>query len=900
MAEEPQNSGGGAYAPAAVEAKWYEEWERRGYFRGRADSGRDPFVIVIPPPNVTGVLTLGHVLNNTLQDILIRFAKMRGRETCWVPGTDHAGIATQSKVEHMLKEKENLTRYDLGREAFLERVWQWKEQYGGTIVRQLRRLGVACDWERERFTLDPGLSAAVQEVFIRLHRKGLIYKGHRIINWCPKSRTALSDEEVIYKPQNGKLWHFRYPLADGSGHVTVATTRPETMLGDTAVAVNPNDERYRALVGKTLLLPLVERPIPVIADAFVDPAFGTGAVKVTPAHDPNDYEIGLRHGLPVIDVMNDDATMNAAAGAPFAGLDRYACRRQVVARMDAQGLLAKTEDYTNQIGYSERGDVPVEPRLSAQWFVRVQPLAEPALQAVLDGRIRFHPERWVKTYRHWMENIRDWCISRQLWWGHRIPAYTCQAAGCGEIVVDRAPPPRCPKCGGADLRQDEDVLDTWFSSWLWPFSVFGWPEDNPDLRRFYPTHALVTGPDIIFFWVARMIMAGIEFMGDVPFRDVYFTSIIRDDKGRKLSKSLNNSPDPLDVMALYGTDALRFTIIYIAPVGQDIRYSNDKCEIGRNFATKLFNAARFRARQGPLAPDWAHLDGLAAADLRPDDRWALARTAAVVETVTGALERFDFHEVAHVLYDFVWSDFCDWYLESAKAVFNAGTAEQGARVRRVFDYAFGVILRLLHPVMPFLTEELYHQAGYVPEAGSILTAPWPQPLSAARRAELGATLEQVEVVQEKFALISALRNVKANYGIPLTRRIPVVLVPADPARGAFLRADSPSIAALAFAAGVEVQDAFTPDGPCAVCVTAAGTAYIPLAGLVDVQAEQERLAKRAAELEAYVAGIRRKLDNESFVRRAPADVVAGERAKLADAEDQAARVRLQLDALQNV
>ena len=896
-----------AYEPAEVERRWYAEWEKRGYFRGCPDSAKSPYVIVIPPPNVTGMLTLGHVLNNTLQDILIRFEKMRGRETCWVPGTDHAGIATQSRVEHMLKEKEKLSRHDLGREKFLERVWQWKEQYGGTIVKQLRHLGVACDWERERFTLDAGLSDAVQEVFIRLHRKGLIYKGHRIINWCPKSGTALSDEEVIYKEERGRLWHFKYPLKDGSGCITVATTRPETMLGDTAVAVNPKDPRYAALVGKTLVLPLVGREIPVIADDHVEPEFGTGAVKVTPAHDPNDYEIGLRHNLPMINVMNDDASMNEDAGAEFQGLDRNLCRKLVVKKMDALGLLDKIEDHTHQVGFSERGDVPVEPRLSAQWFVKMQPLAEPALAAVVDGRIHFHPDRWVKTYRHWMENIKDWCISRQLWWGHRIPAYYCQAEGCGEIVVDRAMPVKCPKCGGAAFRQDDDVLDTWFSSWLWPFSVFGWTGDaakdaaNVDLKKFYPTHTLVTGPDIIFFWVARMIMSGLEFMGDVPFKDVYFTSIIRDDKGRKMSKSLNNSPDPLEVMAQYGTDALRFTIIYIAPVGLDIRYANEKCEIGRNFATKLWNVARFRLRFGDLSKDWKTLDGLAAADLRPDDRWILARLDAAVAGATKSLETFDFHQYSHNIYEFVWSEFCDWYLESAKACLNAPatTATEKAAVLRVFDHCLGTILRVMHPLMPFLTEEVWHQFGFAASAAdTIMLAPWPAPLGEAARERLGATATVVACVQEKFELISAIRNVRANYKIAPSTRIMVAVVPADAARGAFLREDLCSFQALASAEKVEVCEAGGKgEGPNAVAVGAMGTAYIPLAGLIDSAAEVAKLKKQGEELAKYIQGIQGKLGNAGFVSRAPAAVVEGEKAKLAEAEQQLARVEAQIKAL---
>ena len=888
-----------AYNPAEAEAFWYEEWQRRGYFKGNPASAKQPYVIVIPPPNVTGILTLGHVLNNTLQDVLIRFEKMRGRETCWVPGTDHAGIATQARVEHMLKEKEKLTRHDLGREKFVERVWQWKNQYGGTIVQQLRRLGVACDWERERFTLDQGLSDAVQEVFIRLHRKGLIYKGHRIINWCPKSGTALSNEEVNYKETRGSLWHFKYPLQDGSGFITVATTRPETMLGDTAVAVNPKDARYAALIGKMILLPLVGREIPVIADEFVDTAFGTGAVKVTPAHDPNDYEMGLRHKLPMINVMNDDASMNEDAGAEFTGLDRNMCRKKIVKMMDAAGLLEKIEEHTHQVGFSERGDVPVEPRLSEQWFVKMKPLAEPALAAVEDGRIKFHPERWTKTYRHWMENINDWCISRQLWWGHRIPAYYCQAEGCGEIVVDKAMPATCPKCGGTVFKQDNDVLDTWFSSWLWPFSVMGWPEQTAELKRFYPTSTLVTGPDIIFFWVARMIMSGLEFMGEVPFKDVYFTSIIRDDKGRKLSKSLNNSPDPLDVMAQYGTDALRFTIIYIAPVGQDIRYANEKCEIGRNFATKLWNVAKFRQRFGDLTAEWASLDTLAAKDLFPHDRWILARLDAITSGVTKALDNFDFHQYAHDIYEFVWNEFCDWYLESAKAVLNAGDDEAKARTLHVFDHVFGMILRLVQPLMPFITEEVAHSFGFVAKEDSLMLAPWPTPFADSAKTRLGATPEMAALVQEKFDLVTAIRNVRANYKISPAVKVSAVIVPADAARAAFLREDLVSLKALASVEPVEILEQFDQGqgGLNAVAVSGAGTVYIPLAGLIDTAAEIAKLKKQGEELAKYIAGVQGKLGNESFVARAPAAVVEAEKAKLAEAEAKLLRVNEQIKAL---
>ncbi|MGI6354685.1 MAG: valine--tRNA ligase [Lentisphaerae bacterium] len=884
-----------AYDPADVEQKWYSFWEERGSFHADPASPKEPYVIVIPPPNVTGILTLGHVLNNTLQDILIRFEKMRGRETCWVPGTDHAGIATQTKVEAALKKELGVTRHDLGREKFLEHTWAWKEKYGGTIIRQLRTIGSSCDWERERFTMDPGLSKAVQEVFIRLYNKGLVYKGKRIINWCPKSRTAISDEEVEYKEERGHLWYFRYPYADGNGGVVVATTRPETMLGDTAVAVNPKDERYADKIGRKVILPIVDREIPIIADDFVDPAFGTGAVKVTPAHDPNDYEIGLRHNLPFLNVMHDDGSMNDEAGAEFSGLDRYACRKAVVAKMEELGLVEKIEDYTHQVGYSERGNVPVEPRLSEQWFVSMAPLAEPALAAVNDGRIRFHPERWVKTYRHWMENIKDWCISRQLWWGHRIPAYTCDK--CGELTVTLEAPKTCPKCGHASLTQDPDVLDTWFSSWLWPFSVFDWPEETPEMKRFFPTHSLVTGPDIIFFWVARMIMASLEFTGQIPFRDVFFTSIIRDDQGRKMSKSLNNSPDPLEVVKTYGADALRFTMIYIAPVGQDIRYSNEKCEIGRNFANKIWNVVRFRLRLGPASANWQSLDGLTAADLRPDDQWIIARLNATIASLTTALEAFQFNEVSKILYEFIWNEFCDWYLESCKPVFNAEKDSRQDAVLRVFDYCLGAFLRLLHPVMPFVTDELYHQMGFVNDQESIMDAEWPAPMSSTALTSLGADDDIVALTQDKFELIRAVRTLRANYQIPTSRSLAeIIVVPASAAASEYLCRDLDTFKAILGADDLQICDAYQASGPCGVAVGAMATAYVPLAGVVDLKAECERLAKQEDEIVKYLASLQTKLSNEKFVSRAPAEIVAAERAKQAEFEDKLARVREQLAA----
>ncbi len=883
-----------AYNPAEVEAKWYKTWEERGYFHADVNTEKKPYTIVIPPPNVTGILTLGHVLNNTLQDILMRFERLRGREACWVPGTDHAGIATQTKVEAALRKEQGLTRYDLGREKFVERVWEWKEKYGGVIIRQLRTLGCSCDWERERFTMDPGLSAAVQEVFIRLYEKGLIYKGHRIINWCPKSRTALSDEEVIYKEERGHLWHFRYPYKDGSGYVVVATTRPETMMGDTAVAVNPDDERYAGKIGKTLVLPIVGREIPLIADEYVDKAFGTGAVKITPAHDPNDYEVGKRHDLAFINIMNDDGTMNADAGAEFEGMDRYVCRKAVVAKMEELGFLEKIEDYTHQVGYSERGDVPVEPRFSEQWFVKMEPLAKPALKAVQDGRIRFYPERWVKTYNHWMENIKDWCISRQLWWGHRIPAYYCEK--CGEVVVSRGTPDVCPKCGCHEFRQDSDVLDTWFSSWLWPFSVLGWPEKTADLAKFFPTQSLVTGPDIIFFWVARMIMSSLEFMGEVPFTDVYFTSIIRDDKGRKLSKSLNNSPDPLEVIATYGADALRFTMIYISPLGQDIRYSNEKCEIGRNFANKIWNVVRFRLHQGMAKGGWPTLDGVKKEDLRPDDQWILYELNEAVKDITTSLENLRFDDFCRNLYEFIWNKFCDWYLESCKPALNAEGDASAAGSLRVFDYCLGTFLRLLHPVMPFITDELAHQMGFVAEDDSIMKATWPAALTDEQLAALGVTAKNANMTEAKHELIRAVRAVRASYKISTTKPIDIVLKPADAEGEEFLKRDELALKSLLFAADFAIASDYSGNGPCGVAVSSIATAYIPLAGIIDVEAELKKLAKQEDEIVKYLESIRKKLSNQNFVSHAPKEVIEKEEQKIVEYEGKLARVREQMEA----
>ncbi len=885
-----------AYEPASVESKWYPHWESQGYFHGKGDSDKSPYTIVIPPPNVTGMLTLGHVLNNTLQDILIRWEKLRGRDVCWVPGTDHAGIATQSKVEAHLRVSESLSRYDLGRDKFLVRVWEWKEKYGGTIIHQLRRLGVACDWRRERFTLDDDLSDAVVEVFLRLYDKGLIYRGKRMINWCPKSHTALSDEEVIYQSTRGSLWYMRYPLTSGDGHIIVATTRPETMLGDTGVAVHPEDERYRTMIGQTVTLPLTGREIPIFGDTYVDREFGTGAVKVTPAHDPNDYDMSQRHNLAVIEVIDRDGSMTREAGPDYQGLDRYECRRTVVAALQEQGVIEKIEDYEHQVGFSERGHVPVEPRLSEQWFVKMTSLAKPAIKAVEDGRIRFYPERWTKTYNHWMENIKDWCISRQLWWGHRIPAYYC--TNCNAVVAARSAPEVCTDCGHNAFRQDEDVLDTWFSSWLWPFSVFGWPKASEDLKHFYPTQSLVTGPDIIFFWVARMIMAGLEFMDDIPFSDVYFTSIIRDDKGRKLSKSLNNSPNPLDVIDSYGADALRYTVIYIAPVGLDIRYSNEKCEIGRNFANKIWNAARFRLIQGDISENWDQIDDIDAERLRPDDRWVLYRTNTVAAEITASLTAFDFHSYAIQLYEFIWNEFCDWYVESAKAAFYGDDEQRRQVTLRVFDYVLSVILRLLHPVMPFVTEEIFHGLNFVGDDASIMNATWPEPLTPATLQALRIDADTAAMVKEKFDLIKAGRNLRGDYNIPFNRKIAYVIKPTSDAFRKVLEADPASVTLHLNAESIIIDADYMPETSLPSAVGNHGLIYMPLEGAVDVDAEVARLKKQHEDLQRVIGTINKKLENENFLKRAPQEIVSGERERQKEYSEKIKQVEALLAGLQ--
>jgi len=872
-----------AYNPSAVENRLYEQWESRGYFTAPIRAGRKPFVIVIPPPNVTGILTIGHVLNNTLQDILIRWHRMLGEDTLWLPGSDHAGIATQIKVEAELH-KQGLTRHDLGREKMVERIWQWKEHHGGIIFKQLRKLGASCDWTRERFTLDESLSRAVAEMFVRLYDKGLIYRGKRIVNWDPESHTALSDEQVDYRTVNSHLWHIRYPLAEGSGYLVVATTRPETMLGDTAVAVHPEDARYTNLHGKTAMLPLVEKPIPIVPDAFVDRDFGTGCVKVTPAHDPNDFEIGMRHDLEFVEVIGTDGKMTDRVPPAYRGLSRDECRARVVADLEARGLIEKIEPYTHQVGHNARTDVMIEPLLSEQWFVRMKGLAEPAIRAVREGRVLFYPPHWEKTYFHWLENVRDWCISRQLWWGHRIPLWTVQETG--EVICSADDPTHDPKYRGLTLVQDPDVLDTWFSSWLWPFSTMGWPEQTDDLKHFFPTSALITGPDIIFLWVARMIMASEEIFGVEPFREVYFTGMVRDMKGRKLSKSLGNSPDPLDVIGTYGADALRFTMVSQTPLGGDIRFTPELCETGRNFANKIWNASRLLLMNLPEeggAFPFPPVDRLSAPPDHLMDRWITSRFFTTLQSTERALKEMRFADATKLIYAFVWNDFCDWYLELIKTRLQNGEEECEPALRHALGVLHG-ILRLLHPFMPFITEELYQALRKLSESAwqreqqseTIMFAPFP-----AMRSEFIN-----DEVEEEFSLlqnvVNTLRTIRGELRIPQSTRMKAGIHGDSRAHTEFLQELSPFIIRLA---GLERLD-FGTDKPkgSASAVVRGLEVYVPLEGLLDLKAERARLAKEHERLMKLVEGARGRLANPKFVENAAEEVVAAERQKLFDLE----------------
>ncbi|MGQ9663493.1 MAG: valine--tRNA ligase [Kiritimatiellia bacterium] len=877
------------YDPNRVEELWYSRWLEAGLFHSDPGRGGEPYVIVIPPPNITGILHMGHALNNTIQDILIRWRRMQGRNALWIPGTDHAGIATQNVVERALKREEGKTRDEVGREAFLARVWKWREKYGDTITRQLKRLGCSCDWSRERFTMDKAMSAAVAEVFVRLYNKGLIYRANYIINWCPRCRTALSDEESPHAEVAGKLYFIRYPVRNGPGKrsfVTVATTRPETLLGDTAIAVNPHDPRYQDLVSGTVVLPILGRSLAVIRDEFVDPAFGTGVVKVTPAHDPNDFEMARRHSLEMINVMNGDGTMNEAAG-PYHGLDRFECRRRILRDLEAQGLLERVVDHKHAVGHCYRCHTMVEPRLSPQWFVRMKPLAEPAVAAVKDGRITFTPSRWTKVYLDWMGNIRDWCISRQIWWGHRIPVFTCLT--CAHEWAQKDVPRLCPKCGAVEIRQDEDVLDTWFSSWLWPFTTLGWPEQNQDLACYYPTHDLVTASEIIFFWVARMIMAGFEFMGREPFRNVYIHGTVRDDTGRKMSKSLGNSIDPLEIVERYSADALRFSLMMITATGQDVYVSPEKFEIGRNFGTKLWNAARFlkmqTERDGGRGQRW-HVPyerpRFAPELLAPDDCYLLERLGATIAACTENLEKYRFNDMAQSVYEFIWHQFCDWHVEFSKLVLYSEQSARRDEEFRLMHYVFACVLRLLHPVMPFLTEELWHVMGYAEWKPWIMTAPWPAPLSGSELEACGATSEVVAYVEGKHDLVRMGRLLRSDYGIPISKPVQYVIKPNSEKVEKQLAADQTSLRQLLNSATLMVAADFMPSRATPGAIASLGTIYMPLEGAVDRATELARLQGELAKVTEESARINAKLLDQNFVGKAPAEIVERQRARLAE------------------
>ncbi|KFZ41176.1 MULTISPECIES: valine--tRNA ligase [Thermoactinomyces] len=852
------------YDPKQAESKWYDYWMKGGYFQAGEDPDKEPFTIVIPPPNVTGNLHIGHALNNTLQDILIRFKRMQGYDALWLPGMDHAGIATQSRVEAKLRE-EGVSRHELGREKFLDVVWRWKDEYSKNIANQWRKMGLSLDYSRERFTLDEGLSEAVKEVFVKLYEKGLIYRGEYIINWDPVAKTALSDIEVIHKEVQGALYHIRYPLADGSGSVQVATTRPETMLGDTALAVHPDDERYQHLIGKEVVLPLTGRKIPVIADEYVDQEFGTGVVKITPAHDPNDFEVGNRHELPRILVMDESGKMNENAGK-YQGMDRFDCRKQVVKDLENEGYLIRVEEHVHSVGHSERSGAVVEPYLSTQWFVAMKPLAQRAIQAQKKGEgVRFVPERFEKIYFNWIENVRDWCISRQLWWGHRIPAWYC--GQCSEMTVAREEPKTCPHCGSDQLKQDEDVLDTWFSSGLWPFSTLGWPEETGDLKRYYPTDVLLTGYDIIYFWVARMIFLALEFTDDIPFKNVLFTGLVRDAEGRKMSKSLGNGIDPMEVIDQYGADAMRYMLSTGCTPGNDQRFRFERVEAARNFANKIWNASRFALM---------HLEGVEEDDLSltgpfsTADQWILHRLNETVRDVTRLLNRFDFGEAGRVLYNFIWDEFCDWYIEFAKLPLY-GEDEEAKRVTRsVLVHVLDQSLKLLHPMMPFITEEIWQ---HLPVKGeSIMIAPWPV---EDEQFESAQAVRQMRVLIE---IIRSVRNIRAEMDVPAKRQIELLIRP-DGDMEETIRKHESAIKKLCGVDRLTIDSGLKRPQKSMTDVVTGAEIFLPLAGMVDVEQTIARLKAELKKLNAEVERVEKKLANPGFVSKAPAEVVGKERKK---------------------
>lgn len=864
-----------AYEPKEVEDRIYDFWMKGKYFHAEVDPKKKPYTIVIPPPNITGQLHLGHAMDETLQDTLIRWRRMQGYSALWLPGTDHASIATEAKIVEAMR-KEGITKEEIGREKFLERAWAWKDQYGGRIVEQLKKLGSSCDWDRLRFTMDEGCNKAVNHVFKKLYDKGLIYRGERIINWCPHCKTSISDAEVVFEEKEGSFWHLRYPLSDGSGYIELATTRPETMLGDTAVAVHPDDERYKALVGKTVILPLVNKEIPIIADSYVEQDFGTGVVKITPAHDPNDFEVGLRHNLPVINVMDDGGVINENGGK-YAGMPALEARKQIVKDLDEAGFLIKIEPIKHNVGTCYRCGTVVEPRVSTQWFVKMEPLAKPAIDAVKDGDIRFIPERMDKVYYNWMENIKDWCISRQLWWGHQIPAWYCE---CGETIVSETVPTVCPKCGGTHLTRDPDTLDTWFSSALWPFSTLGWPDNTEELKYFYPTNTLVTGYDIIFFWVARMIFSGLEHMGEVPFNTVFFHGLIRDAQGRKMSKSLGNGVDPLDVISVYGADALRFTLVTGNSPGNDLRFSEEKVSASRNFANKIWNAARFIL----MNIEGKDIDCSLPKKLYTSDKWILNRFNNVTAAVTENLEKFELGMAVSKLYDFIWDDFCDWYIELAKIRMNGADEESADSARRVLVWTMSNTLKLLHPFMPYITEEIWQTLPHDGEA--LIVAKWPEYDEALSFPQEAKNLENV------MALIRAIRTRRNEMNVPPSKKAHVYIDTAHPAP---YEEASEFIARLAYGSKVEIGTGFDVQGA-VTAVTDDAKALLPMDDLVDKAAETARLNKELANAQKQLDTVKAKLANEKFTSKAPQNVIDGVKA---NGEKLEAKIKLILETLES-
>lgn len=883
------------YDPEKVENRLYQHWVKNNYFHAEVNTERQPYTIVIPPPNVTDVLHMGHAYNNTIQDILIRYNRMQDKEALWLPGTDHAGIATQNVVERNLRKEQNTTRHQIGREKFVELVWKWKEERGGRIIEQLKKMGFSCDWQRERFTMDEGMSRAVLEVFVRLFEKGLIYQGEYIINWCPRCQTALSDEEVEHKEQQGNLWYINYPIHGANQTITVATTRPETMLGDVAVAVNPKDKRYKSLIGKKATLPIVGRELDIIGDELVDQEFGTGAVKVTPAHDPNDFVVGQKHNLTPINVMHEDASMNEQAGK-FAGMERLKARKHLLKELQQGGYIEKIEEHAHAVGHCYRCNTIVEPRLSKQWFVKMKPLAEPALEAVKDGKIKLHPARWKKVFIHWLENIHDWCISRQIWWGHRIPIYKCQ--NCDEVIASVEAPVSCKKCDAGDFKQEIDVLDTWFSSQLWPFATLGWPEETSDLKYFYPTDTLVTGPDIIFFWVSRMVMMGLEFMGDIPFSDVYFNGIIRDAQGRKMSKSLGNGIDPLEMVNKYSADAVRFSLLALSAEGQDINLSENNFEIGRNFSNKVWNAFRFlwmNVEEIDLRD--ANLEFIEAAfnnnTLDLSDKWILSRYQKTIKKVTRGLEQFKLHEASDAIYSFFWKEFCDWYLELIKPrLYNSEQPEAKHVTLSVAVLVMKGILQLLHPIIPFITEELWMKIRNEGDAESIMISKWPE----ENRAFIDDQVEKKMMFIQN--VIGAIRNIRSEMHVAPNKAAQVLINSSENgAKMDLILGHKEYFEHLAKVDKLEYKEQAAKPQKAASAVVDSLEIFLPLEGLIDFNVEKARLAKEIDRIEKQLEGLNNRLQSTDFLNKAPGDIIELEKKKKSDFETNLNKLKANLENL---